>query len=102
MIYNRLTSMPYAQAKVAVYCSDPKALRCALISYSTAVAHIIQDGWVIVNGLYSRTTIRHLSAFAKEYCKTDYYTLKRCYTENLAYNIYTREFYNRTTGEVFQ
>jgi hypothetical protein len=102
MFYTKLTKMPYAQAKVAVFCGDPKNRRCALISYETRVADIIEDGWVIVHGLYSRTTIRHISAFAAEYCNTDYYTLKKCYTENLAYNIYTKEFFNRLTGEVFR
>ena len=96
----KLTSMPYAQAAVQIHNSSREHFRCTLISYTTAVAHIIEGGWVIVNGLYSATTRKHLSAFAREYCKTDYYTLKKCYEKNLAYNIYTKEFFDRVTDEV--
>ena len=94
-----LKKMPYAQAKVQIVESGAN-LRCNLISYSTCVAHIIDGGWVLVNGLYSATTRKHLGAFAAEYCDTSYQTLKRCYEENLAYNIYDKVFMNRTTGEV--
>lgn len=94
-----LKKMPYAQAKVQIVESGAN-LRCNLISYSTCVAHIIDGGWVLVNGLYSATTRKHLGAFAAEYCGTSYQTLKRCYEENLAYNIYDKVFMNRTTGEV--
>ena len=94
-----LKKMPYAQAKVQIVESGAN-LRCNLISYSTCVAHIIDGGWVLVNGLYSATTRKHLGAFAAEYCGTSYQTLQRCYEENLAYNIYDKVFMNRTTGEV--
>lgn len=100
MMFVALKKMPYAQAKVQVL-ETGENFRCNLVSYTTCVAHIIDGGWLIVNGLYSATTRRHLSAFASEYCGTDYYTLKRCYEQNLAYNIHTKEFFNRETGEVF-
>ena len=94
-----LKKMPYAQAKVQIVESGAN-LRCNLISYNTCVAHIIDGGWVLVNGLYSATTRKHLSALAAEYCGTSYQTLKRCYEKNLAYNIYDKVFIDRTTGEV--
>ena len=94
-----LKKMPYAQAKVQIVESGAN-FRCNLISYSTCVAHIIDGGWVLVNGLYSATTRKHLGAFAAEYCGTDYQTLKRCYEKNQAYNIYDKVFMDRTTGEV--
>lgn len=100
MLNVKLAKMPYAQAHIQIL-ETGSNFRCNLVSYTTCVAHIIDGGWVIVNGLYSATTRKHLSAFAAEYCGTDYYTLKKCYTENLAYNIYTKEFFNRETGEVF-
>lgn len=95
-----LKKMPYAQAKVQIIESGAN-LRCNLISYTTCVAHIIDGGWLLVNGLYSATTRRHLSAFASEYCGTDYSIIKKCYEKNLAYNIYNRIFMDRETGEVF-
>jgi hypothetical protein len=100
MMFVTLKKMPYAQAKVQIL-ETGENFRCNLVSYTTCVAHIIEGGWLIVNGLYSATTRRHLSAFASEYCGTDYYTLKRCCEQNLAYNIHTKEFFNRETGEVF-
>lgn len=100
MIFVKLKKMPHAQAQVQIL-ETGENFRCNFISYKTCVAHIINGGWLLVNGLYSATTRRHLSAFAKEYCETDYNTLKRCYTQNLAYNIRTKEFFNRDTGEVF-
>ena len=84
-----LKKIPYGQVMVRILDSH-----ISLISYATEAACII-DGWVYVNGLYSATTIRHLSAFAQEYCNTDYYTLKKCYNEGLKYNIRTGEFVKR-------
>lgn len=96
MIITNLSKMPYAQAAVHI-CEEG----IALVSYVTTVAVINKEGWVIVGGLYSATTRRHLSAFASEYCGTSYYTLKKCYTDDLQYNIHTKEFYSNKTGEVW-
>ena len=96
-ITTKLKKMPYAQAQINRYDNG----EITLVSYVTPVAAIDKYGWLTVYGLYSNTTRRHLSAFASEYCGTDYYTLKRCYEQNLAYNIHTKEFFNRETGEVF-
>ena len=82
-----LKRMPYAQAKVLTTDTGEKFL----ISYSTLVVEIDKDGWATVRGLYSRTTIKHISAFAHE-INTDYQTLKSCYIRNLRYNIFTKEF----------
>ena len=90
-----LKSMPYAQAKVVF-----SQYGITLVSYDTPVAGIDTDGNVRVNGLYSTTTRRHLSVFARDYCGTNYYTLKRCYEENLMYNIYRKDFVDCKTGEV--
>ena len=92
-----LESMPYAQAKVRIY-EDCSAV---LVSYVTEVAAISADGWVRVRGLYSMTTRRHLSAFAREY-RTTYDKLKRCYEQGLTYNIYTGEWVSLTTGEIVE
>ena len=89
--------MPYAQAKVCRY-SDGSV---ALVSYKTCVATITNDGWLTVYGLYSNTTRRHLSAFATECCGINYLTLKRCYCNNLLFNVLTKEFYSKDTGELW-
>ena len=81
-----LKAMPYAQAKVKRF---PNHI--VLISYTTEVAEIV-GGVLIVHGLYSMTTRKHISAFVREYCGTDYYTAKKCYTDKLGYDIVTKTF----------
>ena len=92
-----LEIMPYAQAKVRI--TDNST--AILVSYVTEVASIDADGWVRVRGLYSMTTRRHLSAFAREY-RTTYDKLKKCYEQSLTYNIYTGEFVSLITGEIVE
>lgn len=92
--YEKLTAMPYAQAKVAI-----THYGSYLVSYSTSVA-LIKDGYLMVNGLYSMTTRKHLGAYAREYANADFAVAKRCALENLAYNIAERVFISRITGEV--
>lgn len=92
--YEKLSAMPYAQAKVAITHNGSY-----LVSYSTLAA-LVKDGWLIVNGLYSATTRRHIGAYAKEYANADFAIAKRCFKENLNYNIHTGEFMSRATGEI--
>lgn len=92
-----LEIMPYAQAKVRI-ADNSTAI---LVSYVTEVASIDCEGWVRVRGLYSATTRRHISAFAREY-RASYAAFKRCYEQNLTYNIYTGEFVSLTTGEIVE
>ena len=92
-----LEMMPYAQAKVRIYENS----NAVLVSYATEVATIDGEGWVRVRGLYSMTTRRHISAFAREY-RASYAAFKRCYEQNLSYNIYTGEFVSLTTGEIVE
>ena len=94
--YEKLSAMPYAQAKVAITYDGSY-----LVSYSTVVASI-KDGWLMVHGLYSMTTRKHIGAYVAEYAHTTYQVAKRCVKENLNYNIHTGEFMSRTTGEVFK
>ena len=61
----KLKTMPYAQAHIEIH--DDTAY---LFSYYTLVASVReQDGekWIRCYGLYSATTRKHISAFAKEY-----------------------------------
>ena len=94
--YKKLSAMPYAQAKVAIVYNGSY-----LVSYRTLAA-LVKDGWLIVNGLYSATTRKHISAYVKEYANADFAIAKRCFKENLNYNIHTGEFMSRATGEVFR
>lgn len=81
-----LKSMPYAQAKVREWnCGDVD-----LVSYTTTVI-LIRDGWLECTGLYSRTTIRHIGNFMREFGYGDYFTAKRLYLDGLKMNIYTGE-----------
>lgn len=71
----KLNSMPYAQAHIEII-DDTHYL----FSYTTLVASVRYDDenekWIRCYGLYSATTRRHISAFAKEHGLT-YYDFKR-------------------------
>lgn len=84
-IFSPLKSMPYAQATV-------KRLpnRVSLVSYTTTVCEII-GGVLVVYGLYSMTTRKHISAFMREF-DMDYSIAKACYERGLGFDITTREF----------
>lgn len=83
----KLSNMPYASAKV--YIDDDYNI--CLVSYTTPVIYIDSHGWLECNGTYSRTTIRHIGAFMKEYTPFDYYTAKLMYKDNKKINIFTGE-----------
>ena len=89
-----LKEMPYAQACVRTYDHGMVVLQ----SYKTDVIYIIDD-WMTVTGIYSRTTIRHISAFMKEMSakygvNLTYQMAKNCWRDNYRMNL--------TTGEVEQ
>lgn len=84
---NKLSTMPYAHAYVST-CNDGTI---TLVSYDTDVITIRPDGWATITGLYSMTTRKHISAFAKQYTPFEYATFKDCYFRCLAINIYTGE-----------
>ena len=88
MTIKKLQYMPYAQAHVEQYDNGDRFL----VSYCTTVVSIDKDGWLECYGTYSRTTIRHISAFMREYGHgRDYYTAKSAYLHDYAINIYTGE-----------
>lgn len=82
-----LSAMPYAQAKVIIMDNGNIVLR----SYYTDAAMIRSDGWLTINGLYSATTRKHISAFVKEYANISYQLAKQLYNDKMRYNIYTGE-----------
>ena len=86
--YSPLKSMPYAQAKIR---RDTN--RVALISYATTVCEIV-GGVLVVHGLYSMTTRKHISAFMREF-GMDYYIAKECYERNVNFDMIERKFLER-------
>ena len=62
----------------------------SLVSYSTTVATIDNEGWLHVNGLYSRTTIKHIIWFMR-LIGSNYQTAKQLVYDNLDMNIHTGE-----------
>ena len=81
-----LKLMPYAQATVREWsCGDVD-----LISYKTLVI-TVRDGWLECTGLYSKTTMRHIGNFMREFGFGDYYTAKDLYKNELKLNINTGE-----------
>lgn len=87
-IREKLKAMPYAQAHIV-----RRTNKIVLVSYKTEVAAIV-GGCLVVNGLYSTATRRHISAFCRQF-GTDYQTAKKCYVERLAYDIVVKEFVER-------
>ena len=83
-----LEKMPYANAKV--YVEDNGNI--ALVSYHTTVAVIDNEGWLTVNGTYSATTRKHLSAFMHEYGNGyGYYDAKSAFLNSYELNLNTGE-----------
>jgi hypothetical protein len=82
-----LSAMPYAQAKVRTYEDGTIILQ----SYVTDVITITPGGWLVVSGLYSATTRKHIGAFMREYANATYQTAKMIYGNRCRYNIHTGE-----------
>lgn len=93
MTIKKLASMPYAQAHVEIDEDGNKYL----FSYRTMVIELTADGWLTCTGTYSRTTIRHIGAFMREYVewpngeRGDYYTAKNAYLGKYRLNVETGE-----------
>ena len=68
---------------------DDNNLR-GLISYSTHVITIDDNGWLVVSGLYSMTTIKHIGWFMREF-NMAYQDAKALYNQHQKYNVYTGE-----------
>ena len=84
----KLTDHPYSQCRVYI---DAKG-GIHFISYRTEVISISPEGWLTCYGLYSRTTIKQIGWFMREYCSPlTYYDAKRCYLDRIQINIYTGE-----------
>ena len=90
MKVRKINGHEFAQVKVYEY--DNGAM--TLVSYTTAVIGINPEGWLEGNGLYSRTTIKHIGWFMRELGFT-YQLAKHLYTNNMRFNIRTGEIENR-------
>ena len=80
----------YANTYVRIFEDDT----VQLVSYTTTVIEINPEGWMSVNGLYSRTTIKHIGWFMRERGMS-YYTAKQLYLDNKEMNVYTGEIRDR-------
>jgi hypothetical protein len=90
----KLKNMPYADAKVYEYrkADGDSGNYDILVSYTTPVLEINYDSCLVTcGGLYSRTTIKHISSFMREK-NMNYYIAKRCYNDNMKYNFMTGEY----------
>ena len=87
-ITKKLSKIPYGNARVMNWDDGSKSL----VSYTTTVLTLSSDGWLVVYGLYSATTRKHISAFMSEYVDGyNYYDAKNCYNKNVKLNIFTGE-----------
>ena len=82
----------HEQARARVYEYDDGSRN--LVSYSTTVCELDNEGWLRVNGLYSMTTIKHIGWFMRELGLT-YQTAKHLYHNNLMMNVFTGEIIGR-------
>lgn len=86
-VTKKLKYLPCAQAGIRVIA--PNCVQ--LVSYETVVIEI-DRGWLFVNGLYSMTTRRHISAFVKEWLPgLTYQDIKYLYENGQKLNIHTGE-----------
>lgn len=92
-VEKRLKYMPYASAHIREFVDEdgfPEAKW--LVSYRTVVIMLGKEGWLQCTGTYSRTTMRHISAFMKEFGNGyTYYDAKKCFENNVELNIYSGE-----------
>ena len=66
-----------------------------LVSYTTCVLSIDYDSHLVVcDGLYSRTTIKHIGWFMREK-GMNYFIAKQCYEENQMYDFVEKKFLPR-------
>lgn len=90
MKYNieKINGHEHAQVRVYKYEDGTIVLR----SYATDVCMIDKDGWLYCTGTYSRTTIKHIGWFMREYGHGfGYYTAKRAYETGMVFNLETGE-----------
>lgn len=86
-VSKKLKYLPYAQAGIRVI--SPNCVQ--LVSYETIVIEI-DRGWLVVNGLYSMSTRRHISAFVKEWLPgVTYQDIKALFENGEKLNIHTGE-----------
>ena len=86
MITRKFKDHPHANAWIIEHPTGEKVL----ISYTTPVVEIDNEGWLKVNGLYSMTTIKHIGWFMRELGFT-YQLAKQLYNDRKEMNIYTGE-----------
>ena len=86
MEIKKLKSIPYGQCCVEIVNDNT----FYLWSYRTLVAKV-ENGWLTINGLYSMTTRKHIGAFMREYCSSNYQFAKQLYQDGVMYNIDTGE-----------
>lgn len=86
MLSRKFVDHKYAQATILEYASGAKTL----VSYKTPVIHVNEEGWLVVHGLYSMTTIKHIGWFMRE-LGFSYQLAKQLYKDHKLFNIYTGE-----------
>lgn len=70
--------------------------RIYLVSYTTLIVCVRNDGWMDCTGTYSRTTIKHIGWFMRYISqkfgvKVSYYDAKWCYEHDSIVNIFSGE-----------
>ena len=90
MMIRKFTDHQHAQTTIIEYGNG----EMTIVSYKTPVVHVDAEGWLIVHGLYSMTTIKHIGWFMRELGFT-YQLAKQLYKDHKEFNIYTGEVIER-------
>lgn len=88
MIIKKLETLPTSTNALVIIEKDGTI---NLVSYETIVAIIDSEGWLLIKGLYSKTTRKHIGAFMKEFCNLEIEDAKKFYDNAWLYNIHTGE-----------
>lgn len=89
-ITTKFTDHAFAQCRILTYENGDREL----MSYSTRVLYLDNEGWLTCYGTYSATTRKHIGWFMREYIPAplnNYYTAKHCYEGNYKINVHTGE-----------
>ena len=86
MTTRKFNDHPHEQATIIESTDGAKAL----VSYTTTVITVDNEGWLHINGLYTMTTIKHIGWFMRELGFT-YQLAKQLYIDHKDFNIYTGE-----------
>lgn len=103
-VSKRLRYLPCGQAGVRIdykWKNNKDVSTIRLMSYSTVAAVFYRQKMLEVKNLQSRTTIRHVSCFIREFCPgITYQMAKKAYQKNCYLDCVHKLYIDKDTGKV--